>query len=193
MNAPKPSAPDTLDDFSPMSESELRKQVDRPSNQPPPGDDPPPTLSLPEAQKKLNAKVQALLSADAKTLPNLMIEIQTLRVVCMLLSEASEDGKTAFDPNTYREMSMLNRMLAKGGMGEGEDDPAGALADLTLEAEAEERLARRGISRDGAARMARVLGAALSRAGAPANAHNVAPPDDDDEGDEPDMAPEVVQ
>jgi len=143
---------------------------------------------LPDAQKKLQAKVQELAKANPKTLAGLTIEIQTLRVVCMLLAEAKE-GNTVFDPNTYREMSMLNRMLAKGG---GlDDDPDGTLDDLKLEAEAAERLAKRGITREGAGRMARVLTSTMARAGAPVS--TVVAPEEDDEGDEPDMVPEVMQ
>lgn len=187
----KPNAPDTLDASWPMSEAELRLQVDRKLPDPPPQDrEEPEPLTLEQAQQKLNSKVQALLSADPKTLPNLVVEIQTLRVVCMLLAETKE-GNTVFDANTYREMAMLNRMIGKGGTGLEDDDPNGALEDIKLEADAEARLAKRGITRDGAARLARVLGAAISRAGAPANTVP-APPEDDDEGDEPDMAPETT-
>ncbi len=186
MPEPKPNAADMLDDSWPMSESELQKQKDRPSNQPPPADAPPDPerLTLEQAKERLNSKVQALLSADAKTLQNLVIEIQKLRVVCMLLSESDGDNKT-FDPNTYREMSMLNRMLAKG-VGGDEDDPNGALEDLRIEEEAADRLSKRGISRDGAARLARVLTSVIDRAKSPV----AAAVDDDDEGDEPDMAEE---
>lgn len=187
----KPNVPDTLDASWPMSESELSMQVDRrpPDDEPPPPPDDEPPLTLPDAQKKLQAKVQELAKASSKTLSGLTIEIQTLRVVCMLLAEAKE-GNTTFDPNTYREMSMLNRMLAKGG---GPDDDADAgLEDLKLEEEAAARLAKRGITREGAGRMARVLTSTMARAGAPVS-KVTAPPDDDDEGDEPDMAPEVIQ
>lgn len=181
MPEPKPKPPDMLSDSWTLSDAELRQQSGRRRREePPPPDTEGASLTLAGAQQRLQAKVQELANADRKTLANLTIEIQQLRVVCMLLAEA-EAGNRTFDPNTYREMSMLNRMLATGSGDADDPDAMGALDDLRLEEEAAQRLAKRGITPDGAARLARVLGAAISRADAKS-----APPDDD-EGDEPDM------
>lgn len=187
MPTPKPSAPAMLDDSWPMSDAELQKQAgrpNRPNSPPPPEED---ALTLAAAQQKLQRKVQELAKVgDRRGLADLTIEIQKLRVVCMLLSE-SEAGNKVFDPNTYREMSMLNRMLGKGGGDEDDpDNPDNDLNGLKLEAEATARLAKRGITPEGAGRLARVLGAVISRA-------KEAPPkaDDEDEGDEPDMRESV--
>lgn len=131
---------------------------------------------MPEARQKLAAKTQELLSTPADKLPYLVIEIQKLRVLCMLLAEAEEGGKS--DPNTYREMSMLNRMLAAGP---GEDEGA-AGDDLIAEEEAATRLAKRGVSREAIPGMLRIL-TAMSGRGPKAEP----PKDDDEEGDESDM------
>jgi len=67
-----------------------------------------PDLTLEQARELLRHKTVALLKADPVTISGLTREIQTLRVICQMLQEI-EVGVT--DPNTYREMSLLNRMV----------------------------------------------------------------------------------
>lgn len=171
----KLNAPAPLDaSWSEMPEAELQKQDGRQPPADPPDESP--TLSLADARQRLASKTQGLLSATPRELPNLIVDIQKLRVLCMLLSEAEEGGKS--DPNTYREMSMLNRMLAIAGP--GEDDP-GLGDDLVAEEQAADRLLKRGISRESVPQMVRILSALSGRTPPPQ-------PEADDEGDEPDMA-----
>jgi len=174
----KPTALAPLDgSWSEMPEKELHRQDGR---QLPAVVDTPSPLTLAEARVRLAAKTQALPSAAPKELPNLIVEIQKLRVVCMLLMEAEDGGKP--DANTYREMSMLNRMLAISGP----TDDEGIGDDLVAEEAAAERLLKRGVSRESIPQMVRILSAMSGRLPVP-NA-----PDDDDEGEEADLAPDPV-
>lgn len=159
------------DEWAEMSDAERALQVDR---RPPP-DPPSGSLTLAEARQQLAAKAQALPSVPQKDLANFLIDTQKLRVLCMLLAEA-EEGKS--DPNTYREMSMLNRLLAAGPT----DDPSTG-EDLLAEQAAGERLAKRGVSKESIPQIVRVLSAISSRMPSKPLL------DEDDEGDEPDMAP----
>lgn len=108
-----------------------------------------PELDLEHAQQLLQQKTVALLKAEADTITGLTREIQKLRVICQMLREI-ETGTT--DPNTYREMSLLNRMVAGHDL-EAEAEKAKLQSDQGLV----ERLEGRGIRPDSALRIARVL------------------------------------
>lgn len=175
-----------------MSEAELARQQDR--HQPPPDDDPPERdLTLTQARKELASKTQELRKVtNQHQLARLVIDLQKARVLVMLLEEAEGDGKA--NPNTYRELALLNRMLGGSGgpLGPDPDDPNApgqAEADeLLLESEAASRLEKRGISRESIPQMVRVLTALGGRPGGQALPGE---DPDDDEGDEPDMVVEA--
>jgi len=101
---------------------------------------------LEEAKAKLAVLTNELLTAQPARLPGLTIEIQRLRVACMLLREVENN---IADSNTYREVALLNRLLT------GRD----------IESEAEKKK-----SVEDAEKAARVLGA---RGVTPASAHRI--------------------
>lgn len=129
---------------------------ERPDNPPPPPGTqalapvPPPAdeLTVAKLREKLKAMATELLTASPARVKQLAQEIQRTRIAAALVNEA-ESGES--DPDTYKELSMLNRMLA------GEDtldDPTG---DEVRHAEAEALLASRGINPDVARRLMRVF------------------------------------
>lgn len=113
---------------------------------PPPVD--PDAVTVLDLRKKLRSYAVELLTAGPTRVKQLGLEIQRTRVAEKLLTEADEGTS---DPDTYKELSMLNRMLA----GEQDlDDPTGDEAAL---AEAEKLLADAGINPDKARRMLRAM------------------------------------
>lgn len=101
-----------------------------------------------ECRTRLKELAKEMLSASPTRLKALGLEIQRLRLAEKLFTEA-EEGTS--DPDTYRELSMLNRMLA------GEDDLEDPTGDEARLAEAEAVLAGRGIDPARARRLIRTL------------------------------------
>lgn len=130
----------------------------------PPSDSevPPPPTKL-QLREKLKGFINELLTiTDARQMRELNLTIQR-HVVALQLSNVT-DGDGDFDAaDLQKQMTLLNRML------EGEPlDPAGAGGALPTDDQerAAEVLAARGIDPLQAARLAGVLGALMSRAGA---------------------------
>lgn len=124
-------------------------------NPPLPGQ-PPTALAVVEAnaltadylRKKLKEMAAELLTAPPARCKQLSQDIVRHRAASKLLNEA-DTGES--DPDTYKELSMLNRMLA----GEQDlDDPTG---DEALQNEAEALLKARGIDPDVARRLMRAF------------------------------------
>lgn len=68
----------------------------------------PEPLTITSAKQRLEAKLEELQTTDIKEIPRLTIDIQRLRVALMILKER-ESKET--NPNVYREMSLLTRMI----------------------------------------------------------------------------------
>lgn len=115
-------------------------------------------LTIESLKERLRGYAKELLTGTPARLKQLPLEIQRTRSAMQLLSEA-ESGVA--DPDTYKELSMLNRMVAGD---DSLDDPSG---DEVAQAEAEELLLTRNINPDRARRMLRAL-----------EAMNAAPEDD---------------
>lgn len=112
------------------------------------------TLDVQQLRHKLKELATELLTASPVRTKALKLEIQRVRCAAALFNEA-DTGES--DPETYKEMSLLTRMLADE---DDLDDPTG---DEVRHAEAEALLGTRGIDPDRARRLLRVfesLGAA---------------------------------
>lgn len=108
-------------------------------------------ITLEEAQEMLRGKTNELLSCPPdKTFFKLTIDVQRLRVACSLLREI-ETGVA--EPNTYREMSLLNRLVS-GATFESDDEKAEEDARIKV---AEDVLTARGLTPDAAGRILKVL------------------------------------
>lgn len=105
-------------------------------------------LTLPEAQELLRKKSVALLDAPKSKIAGMVLEIQRLRVLCILLSEATT-GRP--DQNTYKELTLLGKMTS--GKEEGFDDEESADADEA----SRDLMTERGVSPASAQRLLRVL------------------------------------
>lgn len=115
-------------------------------------------LTVEALKDKLRGYAKELLTGSPARLKQLPLEIQRVRSAMQLLTEADSG---AADPDTYKELSMLNRMVAGD---DSLDDPSG---DEVAQAQAEELLLTRNINPDRARRMLRAL-----------EAMNAAPEDD---------------
>lgn len=65
-------------------------------------------LTVERAEQLLRAKTQELLTAEPARIPAITLELQRLRVATQVLRELDAKG---VDPNTYREVALLNRLL----------------------------------------------------------------------------------
>lgn len=129
-----------------------------------------PVFTLQDASDLLRAKALELLDAGPARVSQLNIDIQKLRVLCMVLREV-ELGVS--DPNTYKELNLLNKMLTGKDM---EADENRQTAEE--EASATAALESRGIKAESASRMMRALTSImLDKA--------TVLPDDDDEPPDP--------
>jgi hypothetical protein len=111
---------------------------------PPSADD----LDVPKLRHKLKELAAELLTASPARTKALKLEIQRVRCAAALFNEA-DTGES--DPETYKELSLLTRMLAD------EDDLTDPTTDEVRHAEAEALLKERGIDPDAARRMARLF------------------------------------
>lgn len=137
----------------------------------PPADDVAPPLTLDDAVEKLRLKVSELVTAGPARVSGLNVEIQKLRIICMVLREI-EMGVS--DPNTYKELSLMNRMLT------GKDLEAEAERQQTgiEETAATAALENRGIKAESASRILRALTSVLA-------AHDKGDDDDTEPPDPP--------
>jgi hypothetical protein len=110
---------------------------------------------LAAVQKTLKAKLKELLHAEPSKIPGLTLELQRLRVAAMMITEMDEG---VADPATYKELNLLNRMITNADL-EGDAARVESEADI---ASATKLLTERGISRQSAQRITRVLTAAQS-------------------------------
>jgi hypothetical protein len=121
---------------------------------PPPGSqalattEPAEELDVAKLRCKLKELATELLTASPARTKALKLEIQRVRCAAALFNEA-DTGES--DPETYKELSLLTRMLAD------EDDLDEPTGDDVRHAEAEALLAERGINPDAARRMARLF------------------------------------
>lgn len=106
-----------------------------------------PEITEASLRERLKGMATELLTAPPARVKQLGLEIQRTRVAMELLNEA-DTGQS--NPDTYKELSMLNRMLA----GEQDLDPTG---DEVAQAEAEALLRAHTISPETAARIMRVF------------------------------------
>lgn len=138
--------------------------------------DPSTPLTLADAQAMLRQKAQELVTAPMEKVSGLNMELQRLRVLCVLMREA-ETG--VLDPNSYKEMALLNRMVAGTDL-ESE-------ADKQKRAEQEEAatatLEKRGVKPDSARRILRVLTSVLSKDANHDNPLDDTEPPDDEQAD----------
>jgi hypothetical protein len=110
-------------------------------------------LSLDEAKAELNKLSRELRTADAKRVKPLALQIQRLRVTILLLQEAHSG---IADPSTYRELSLLAKMVEDKGLDDmTEQDARDAAQQVASEREA--RLASRGGDIASANRIVRLL------------------------------------
>lgn len=136
-------------------------------------------LTLPEAQELLRKKSVALLDAPKSKIAGMVLEIQRLRVLCILLSEATT-GRP--DPNTYKELTLLGKMTS--GREEGFETEESAETDAATRT----LMTERGVSPASAQRLLRVLESvmAVKHDGPRREPGEVLPgeqPESDDEGD----------
>jgi hypothetical protein len=103
-----------------------------------------------EVKQQIQQRSTEMLLAEPSQVPQLAQELQRLRVAMLMLREIVED---VADPNAYRELSLLNKMMT------GHDPEQDALRreQETAEAEASERLSRVGLTVERAGSMVRVL------------------------------------
>lgn len=112
----------------------------------------PSPLTQDDAARLLREEAQKLLTADAKTLPQLTRRIQRLRVVMLILQEV-ERGTS--DPQVARELNLLNKLMSTYGDGWAAED------EKVRQREAEVALRERGIDPASAARLLRALEAVM--------------------------------
>lgn len=137
-------------------------------DEPPPSE---PVFSLQDASNLLRTKALELLGAGPARVSQLNVDIQKLRIICMVLREV-ELGVS--DPNTYKELSLMNKMLT------GKDLEVEDRQTAEDEAQATAALESRGIKADSAARMMRALTSIMLEKAA------VLPDDEPDETEPPD-------
>ena len=103
-----------------------------------------------EVKQQIQQRSTEMLMAEPAQVPQLAQELQRLRVAMLMLREIVED---VADPNAYRELSLLNKMMT------GHDPEQDALRREQEEAESEatERLSRVGLTAERASSMVRVL------------------------------------
>jgi hypothetical protein len=101
-------------------------------------------------KQQIQLKSAELLEAEPAQMQHLTQELQRLRVAMLMLREIVED---VADPTTYRELSLLNKMIT------GHDPEQEALRREQQQGqqEAEERIARVGLTPAGAGSMVRVI------------------------------------
>ena len=105
---------------------------------------------LQAVKQRIQEKSVALLSAEPAQLPTLTQELQRLRVAMLMLREIVED---VADPTTYRELSLLNKMIT----GHDVEQEALRKEQVLGEQEAVDRIAKVGLSPESAGSMVRVL------------------------------------
>lgn len=115
-----------------------------------------PALSLEQAQDMLRAKAIEYVDASPARVSTLNVEIQKLRIICMVLREV-ELGVS--DPNTYKELNLMNKMLTGKDI-EGDADRQQTEQE---EAEATAALEKRGLKAESAGRILRALTAILDK------------------------------
>lgn len=102
---------------------------------------------LREVNQQILQVVGELSSCDEKDIPKVTRRAQRLRVMSLMLREISTD---LADPTTYRELSLLNKLVAGGEVSEEETN--------VLEEEAQRaRLSDAGLDPDSASDMVRAL------------------------------------
>lgn len=94
------------------------------------------------------------MTAEPKMVAELQMEIQRLRVVHMVLREVES---SVFDPNTYKEMNLLNRMFT----GRDLETEADKKDSAEKEAAASDKLQKLGADAGQAQRIARVLNSVM--------------------------------
>jgi len=103
-----------------------------------------------EVKQSIQEKSASMLTAEPKEVPLLAQELQRLRVSMLMLREIVED---IADPNTYREISLLNKMMT--GLDPEED--AKRREQQQGEMDAQERMTDAGLDPERAGSIVRVL------------------------------------
>jgi hypothetical protein len=133
---------------------------------------------LADARAKLRETAALLPTAKNRDIPKLLGRIQKLRVLVMVLQETQAGSKP--DKDTYREMSLLNRMApALAGQDDSDDDDA---ASEALDA-SRSSLEAFGIDAQSAARLTTTLEAMVNRVPIAAGSAAPAAVEADDEKD----------
>lgn len=107
-------------------------------------------LTLEEARELLKNKSLELLECPVGKVAALTIQIQRLRVLVIILREV-ETGVS--DANTYKEMTLLNKLLT----GKDLESEASKEQQVEEEQKATARLEARGIAPESAQRITRIL------------------------------------
>lgn len=154
---------------------------------PPPPDagTPAEDTELQDARAKLRETAALLPTAKNRDIPKLLGRIQKLRVLVMVLQETQSGSRP--DKDTYREMSLLNRMApALAGQDDSDDDDA---ASEALE-RSRASLEKFGIDPQAAARLTTTLEAMVSRVPPrdAADAPAPLPVDDERDADDEEMS-----
>ena len=135
-----------------------------------------PPQTVEEVTQRIKEKTGELLSAPPQHIPALTLELQKLRIAAMVLRE-TENGVS--DPNTYKELTLLNRLMTGRDL-ETEAERQAAAAETD---EAEKVLERKGISPESARRILRVLSVIAPPS---TGLSDEEPPEPDDEPSSPD-------
>lgn len=106
-------------------------------------------------ENQIQQLLMELMGAQPREVPRIQREVQKLRVIRTILKELT---MSSMDPNLYKDMNLLNRMMATADL-EGEED---AQRDTDM-ARATEALKARNISPESASRIARVLHSLVNR------------------------------
>lgn len=125
---------------------------------------------LMDVKRTIQDRSAEMLVAEPSHVPRLAQELQRLRVAMLMMREIVED---VADPNAYRELTLLNKMMT------GHDPEQEALRkeQILAEEEATERMARVGLTPEGASRMVRALDALGHIMNKP-HGHDAEPADD---------------
>lgn len=105
---------------------------------------------LTSVKKQIHELTMKLLVAASGEVPVLTERLQRLRISMLMLREIVED---VVDPNSYKELALLKKMIDGAEPDEGEEEEQ----EKTADRERRERLANVGLNPDNAGSMVRVL------------------------------------